>query len=285
MAESSALSLPSGSRRIGLVSGSDAKLARRAAAGDERAFAAIYERYHQELYRYCRAILGDPEDAQDALQGTMASALRSLPGETRSIALRPWLYRVARNEALTLLRRRHPMAEADEALLPPQPAADVAAEARERLRQLVADLSALPERQRSALVMRELSGLSYEQIAEALEISGGAARQVVYEARVALQELEAGRDMECEHVRVAISERDGRVLRGRKIRAHLRGCTPCSDFRLAIEARGSDLQLLAPPLPAVAASGVLTAVLGGASKAGALGSILTGGGGLTGGAL
>ena len=64
----------------------DARLARRAAGGDERAFAAIYRRHHQELYRYCRAILRDPDDAQDALQATMVKALRALPGEPRTIA-------------------------------------------------------------------------------------------------------------------------------------------------------------------------------------------------------
>src|ERR671922_1200993 len=74
--------------------------------GDPRAFEAIFERYHQELYRYCRAILGDADHAQDALQSTMAKALRSLPGEGREIALRPWLYRVAHNEAISILRQR-----------------------------------------------------------------------------------------------------------------------------------------------------------------------------------
>ena len=284
MAESPAFPLPLGGRRIGFVPGSDANLVRRAAAGDERAFAAIYERFHQELYRYCRAILGDPDDAQDALQATMASALRALPGETRTIALRPWLYRVARNEALTIVRRRQSVAELDEAAVPVHPAADVDAESRERLRLLVADLAALPERQRSALVMRELSGLSYDDIAGALEVSGGAARQVVYEARVALQELDEGRTMECDRVRRAISERDGRVLRGRKIRAHLRGCAGCSDFKLGLEARTADLQLIAPPLTAAAASGVLATVAGGGASAGAIGSGLLGGG-LAGGAL
>ena len=87
------------------------------------------------------------------------------PGRIAAIELRPWLYRVARNESISLLRRRRTVAEPDEALLPSQPAADVTFEARERLRTLVADLAALPERQRSALVMRELSGLKYEEIA------------------------------------------------------------------------------------------------------------------------
>ena len=77
----------------------DRGLARGAASGDRRAFEAIFRRHHRELYRYCRAILGDADEAQDALQSTMVKALRALPGERREIALKPWLFRVAHNEA------------------------------------------------------------------------------------------------------------------------------------------------------------------------------------------
>jgi RNA polymerase sigma factor (sigma-70 family) len=276
MAESSAIPL-TGKVPLRLVPRSDARLARLAAAGDERAFAAIYDRYHQEIYRYCRAILGSHHEAQDALQSTMANALRALPGEQREIKLRPWLYRVARNESISLLRRRQPVAESVEDSLPHQLSADAEFESRERLRTLVADLSSLPERQRSALVMRELSGLSHEEIAGVLGISPAGARQVVYETRVALQELEEGRAMECEVVRKALSDGDRRVLRGRRLRAHLRGCRGCADFQAAIETRPGDLGLLAPPLPAVAASGILAALAGGGT-AGVGGGTLAAGG-------
>jgi RNA polymerase sigma factor (sigma-70 family) len=255
----------------------DARLAKLAAAGDERAFAAIYDRYHQEIYRYCFAILGDAHDAQDALQGTMASALRSLPGESRAIELRPWLYRVAHNESISIVRRRQPLAEAQEPDLPREPAVDAVFESRERLRTLVADLATLSERQRSALVMRELSGLSHEQIAAALGTSSGAARQVVYEARQALLELEEGRDMECERVRMALSDGDGRRLRARGVRAHLRGCQGCRDFQAGIDQRAADFELLVPPLGAIAASGVLATVLGGGSAGAGAGGLAAGG--------
>lgn len=259
-----------------LLPRSDARLAKLVAAGDERAFTALYERYHQEIYRYCRAILGDSHEAQDALQNTMASALRALTGETRVIELRPWLYRIAHNESISLVRRRPGTVEAADAELPSQPAADAAFESTLRLRTLVEDLATLPERQRSALVMRELSGLSHDEIAAAMGVSGGAARQAVYEARVALQELEDGRAMQCEGVRKALSDGDGRVLRGRKLRAHLRGCEACRDFQDGIEARSSDLRLLAPPLSAMAASGVLASVLGSGAAAGG-GALVAGG--------
>lgn len=267
---------------------SEANLARLAAGGDQRAFARIYERYHQEIYRYCQAILGDPHEAQDAMHSTMASALRALPSKERAVALRPWLYRVARNEAISILRRRD--TPVDPATLPGggAPTAAEDAEARERLRRLMRDLRALGERHRSALVMRELSGLSYEEIGGALELSPGAARQAVYEARTALQEMSEGRDMDCAEVRRALSDRDGRRLRGRRYRAHLRDCAPCADFQTGIEARREDLAALFPPLPAAAATGVLASLVGteaarngglvGALIGGASGSALVGGG-------
>jgi RNA polymerase sigma factor (sigma-70 family) len=92
---------------------SDERLTRRACGGDERAFAAIFRRYHQPLYRFCLAIVGNPEDAQDALQNTMVKVLRALPGEERTIELKPWLYRIAHNESIDLLRRRRETRELD----------------------------------------------------------------------------------------------------------------------------------------------------------------------------
>src|SRR4051812_21255347 len=93
----------------------DDRLARRAATGDQEAFVVLYRRHHQALYRYCRAILGNNEDAADALQNTMAAALHALPGDRREIAIKPWLYRIAHNESVSLLRRRAPHADLDAA--------------------------------------------------------------------------------------------------------------------------------------------------------------------------
>ena len=257
------------------------RLARRASRGDRAAFEQIFRRHHQELYRYSLAIVHDREDAEDAMQATMAAALRALPGEDRRIDIRPWLFRIAHNESISLLRRRPPD-QLDEASIPEREgeSQEDRLAIRDRLRRLVLDLNGLPERQRAALVMRELSGLSYEEIGEALTCSEGGARQAVYEARTALRELEEGRDMECEAVRRAISERDGRRLRGRKLRAHLNGCDGCSGFAAAIPARRADLGSLCPPLPAAAAGTILTGLLGGgggaATGAGAAG--IAGGG-------
>jgi RNA polymerase sigma factor (sigma-70 family) len=227
-------------------------LGRRAARGERSAFEQIFRQHYQELYRYCLAIVRDRD-----------AALRSLPGESREINLRPWLFRVAHNESISLLRQRRtdPVDQGD---VPEREGASPESQlaTRDRLRRLVVDLQDLPERQRSAIVMRELSGLSYTEIGDALSCSDGGARQFVYEARTALREREEGRSMECDEVRLAISERDGRRLRGRKLRAHLSECDGCRGFAAAIATRRADLQSLCPPLPAVAAGTMLTGLLG-----------------------
>jgi RNA polymerase sigma factor (sigma-70 family) len=259
----------------------DDRLFRLAAAGDQRAFEVIYERHYQALYRYCRSIVGNAEDAADALQSTMVSALRGLAGERRQIAVRPWLFRIAHNESITVLRKRQSHAALDDAFDLEAPAHDP--NVRQRLDQLVADLQQLPDGQRGALVMHELSGLRYKAIGEALGTSEQHAKQLVYEARTALHDMEKGRGMECEEIRRAISENDGRVMRGRRIRAHLRACSDCSGFAELIGTRQRDLAAIAPPLPAALAAGLLHNLLGGgASSGGAVAAASSGGGGLGG---
>jgi RNA polymerase sigma factor (sigma-70 family) len=257
---------------------SDERLTRRAVGGDERAFAAIFRRYHQSLYRFCLAIVGNPEDAQDALQNTMIKVLRALPGEERQIELKPWLYRIAHNESIDLLRRRRESSELDvEQVAPGYGIADDV-EARERLRRLFTDLKELPERQREVLVMRELGGLDFEEIGTALETSDAVARQTLYEARQSLRQMEEGREMSCETVMRALSDGDGRVTRRRDVRAHLRSCAVCRGFRDEIKSRERDLAALSP-LPAVAAAGMLQGLLGGSSAAGGGGLAAALGGG------
>lgn len=258
---------------------SDERLTRRAVGGDERAFSAIFRRYHQPLYRFCLAIVGNPEDAQDALQNTMIKVLRALPGEEREIDLKPWLYRIAHNEAIDLLRRRRETAPLDvEQVAPGYGLVDDAA-TRERLERLLADLRELPERQREVLVMRELSGFSFEEIGSTLDTSSAVARQTLYEARLSLRQMEEGREMLCDSVTRALSDGDGRVTRRRDVRAHLRACSDCRRFRDEIKGRRQEFAALSP-LPAAAAAGMLQGLVGGsgaASSGGGLAAALGGG--------
>jgi RNA polymerase sigma factor (sigma-70 family) len=241
---------------------SDDRLARLAAQGNDKAFAVIFERHHQALYRYCRSILVSPEDSADALQNAMTSAFEAIGGERRELRIKPWLYRIAHNESISFLRRRRSHEDFDAVTNLSGPSLEAEVNGNARIRELVSDLRELPERQRGALLMRELNGLDYGEIAQALSVSAAAAKQAVYEARTALHEIKEGREMDCEAVRLRISENDGRLLRGRKVRSHLRACEGCCGFEATIKARRRDLAALAPPLPAGAAAALLSAILG-----------------------
>jgi RNA polymerase sigma factor (sigma-70 family) len=243
------------------------RLARRAARGDRDAFTAIFRRFQPDLYRYCVAILGNPEDAQDALQNTMVKALGTLPGERREIELKPWLYRVAHNESIELIRRRRQSVSLDEHQLPPGVTLAEEVETRQQLRQLLVDVGELPERQRGALVMREAGGLKFEEIGAALGTTPAVARQTVYEARLGLREMEAGRNMECTAVTKALSDGDRRVRRRRDLSAHLKACADCRVFAEGIDSRRHALASISPlPVPVAAA---LLSTLGGGGGAGA----------------
>jgi len=259
---------------------SDERLAHLVGEASEQAFAALYERHHQALYRYCRSIVRDDTDAQDVLQSAWTRALVALRRRQRDAPVRPWLYRIVHNEAISLLRRRGRQAEQPASEADRVPSAEDRAIDRERFASLLADLRELPERPRGALLMRELSGLSHEEIAVALDTSVAAAKQCIYEARRDLAELAAGRAAACDDICRRISDGDRRVLRGRRVSAHLRDCPSCAAFASTIDRRGAALHALAPWLPAVAATAALDEVLraGAGAGAGAAGTAAAAGG-------
>jgi RNA polymerase sigma factor (sigma-70 family) len=256
----------------------DERLARQVER-DDHAFVTIYERHHQTLYRYCRALLRDETDAQDAAQSTWTRALIALRRGKRDAPLMPWLFRIAHNESISQVRRRgrqRPTAESGD----PGPLADQHGESasaeeqaidRERFTQLLDDLHELPDQARGALLMRELGGLSHDEIATSLGTSVGGAKQSILEARRGLQEFAAGRALICDEVTRRVSDGDRRTLRGRQIRAHLRVCEPCSAFAASIDGRRRTLRAFAPTLAAPAAAAGLAHALGagGASAGGA----------------
>lgn len=240
----------------------DEQLARLIATGDREAFAALYDRYLPALVRYCRGILLVREDAEDAAQNAMVAALRALPTRPPQLALRAWLYRVAHNEAISLMRRRHQHEPLERAAEIPGTDIGETAAVRARLRQLVSDLRSLPERQRGALVMRELCGLGYDEIAGALGSSEGTAMQTVFEARSALMHCESGRTLGCEGVQRIISDGDRRSLRARRVRAHMRSCDGCRAFEMSVSTRTRDLSVLVPIAAGKAAIAALLGALG-----------------------
>jgi RNA polymerase sigma factor (sigma-70 family) len=265
---------------------SDERLAELAGMGHTDAFETLYGRYRDSLARYCRSILRDPDDAKDALQNTMLSVLNALRVNSPNGPVRPWIYRIAHNESISIIRRRRPHEQLSYET-PDRTDVEHIHFARDRLGALLLDLRSLPERQRGALVMRELGGLEYDEIGSALRTTAVSARKAVFEARVALHDLEAARDTACVEIRRRISDGDGRVLRARGVRGHLRGCASCSAFEQGLRERRRTFALI-PVFPMISAGALLGIALpggGGGSTSGlalggsaAGGSVLGGGG-------
>ena len=141
-------------------------------------------------------------------------------------------------------------------------------EDRERLALLRADLRDLPERQRSALVLRELSGLSHEEIAVVLDSSARAVKQTIFEARAGLHECAEGRTMLCADVQRALSDGDGRVLRGRRMRAHVRSCRACRAVQDRARPASGRPRRAGAGLPATAGAALLAHLLPGQPRPG-----------------
>src|SRR5206468_5832637 len=139
--------------------------------GHSGAFEALVSRYHARLLAFCRHMLGSKEDAEDVLQEVFAAAYNAMLGDDRDINVRPWLYRIARNRSLNHLRRAQAIGVDSMDVHFSEHGATTAdkVHGREEFRLLIEDVQTLAETQRTALLLREIDALSYEQIAEAME--------------------------------------------------------------------------------------------------------------------
>jgi RNA polymerase sigma-70 factor, ECF subfamily len=164
-------------------------------SGDDRAFDAIHDRYVQRLTGYARQMLGGAHhDAEEVVQDAFIRALSALRADDRDMAVKPWLYTIVRNRALDALRRP---ARTSDLELHARVLRDASADPHDRvvraeeLRDLVTELKRLPERQRTALVMHELGGVSHEGIARRLDVSTGGSKALVCRARSGLGKVRA----------------------------------------------------------------------------------------------
>ena len=114
-----------------------------------------------------------------------------------------------------------------------------------------------------------------------LDLSPAAVKQAIFEARTALFSCREGREMACHDVRRMLSDGDGRILRGRGVRAHLRSCPDCRRFKSDLEHRPAALRMLAPPLPTAGAATLLSQLLGGPTAIKLLACVAIAGGGTT----
>jgi RNA polymerase sigma factor (sigma-70 family) len=288
--EASALQAPVGLARISLGASllrlrSDDQLLALFRAGNDEAFRVIHDRYHQRLFAYSRQMLsGSRQDAEDALQDVFIRAYAALRSSDRPVALKAWLYRVAHNRCVDQLRRPLPP-PADVFDVSRGPLADplTETERRDDLQRLVADVRRLPEQQRSVLLMRELEGLSYAQLSDALEVSVPAVKSLLVRARMGLVEAVEARETACTEIRHDLTLAHGRGVRATgRARRHLRDCEGCRDYRRDLRRVQRSFAALTPgaagPLGLLAKLGIGS---GGASGgAGAAGGGAVAGGGL-----
>lgn len=170
--------------RLILETASDERLVALARGGDERAFAVIVARYRGPLRRQCRRYLS-PASADDALQQTFINAHAALVAGNPPLALKPWLYRIARNAALNLARVPQGEPIPDELTEPDE--LDDVIQRRERLDRMVGAVRALPASQRQVIVRHAFDGDSHETIAADLGVSTGAIRMLAHRARGTLR--------------------------------------------------------------------------------------------------
>ena len=272
----------------------DDGLVARVRAGDETAFATIYERYHGKLLAFCRHMVGSREEAEDVLQHTFASAYRALCRTEEPVALRPWLYTIARNRCLSTLRARVPETDLDGADGELRTFDGLAAEVHRRseLRDLVHDLKTLPEEQRAALVLFELGDHSHEEIAHVLGVRREKVKALVFQAREGLMRARRGRDASCHEIREQLAISRGSASKRSLERMHVDRCPACAAYAADVRRQRAALAAVLPVLPSVGLkSSVLGSILGGGGLAAAGGgaagggaAVVTGAGGASAGA-
>jgi RNA polymerase sigma factor (sigma-70 family) len=257
--------------------------------GHHGAFEALVQRYQPRLLAFCRHMLGSQEDAEDVLQEVFTAAFNAIRADDRAINARPWLYRIARNRSLNHLRRPQPAGQDSMDIFERDGGATTAdtVHKREEFRQIVADVHELPETQRTALLLREIDALSYDQIAEAMDTTIPSVKSLLVRARVSLAEAAESRLLTCAEVRLELGQvAEGLARTTAPVRRHLKSCDRCRTFRVELRKTSRALAAVYPigPLIFLKKLWVAKAGMGGAGAAGAAasGGAAAGGSGVAG---
>src|SRR4051794_15712456 len=257
--------------------------------GNQAAFEALVQRYESRLLAFCRHMLASREDAEDVLQEVFTASYNAMLADNRPINARPWLYRIARNRCLNHLRRPVPVGHDSMDIFERdggQTTSDTVHK-REEFRQIVSDVQDLPESQRTALLLREIDALSYDQIAEAMETTIPSVKSLLVRARVSLAEAAEARLLSCAEVRVELGKAaEGLERTTAPVRRHLRTCERCRTFRSELRKTTKALAAIYPIGPLVLLKklvfGKLIFSSGGAAGGGAAGGGAAGAGAIGG---
>ena len=259
---------------------SDERLIALIRRGNHHAFEALVARYQSRLLAFCRHMLSSREDAEDVLQEVFAAAFNAMLADDREINVRPWLYRIARNRSLNHLRRTQAvgMDSMDVHLSEGGLTTADKVHKREEFRLLIADVQDLPETQRTALLLREIDALSYDQIAEAMETTVPSVKSLLVRARVSLAEAAEARLLSCDEVRNELGEvAEGLTRTSAPVRRHLRTCDRCTAFRKQLRSTNKALAALYPVGPLLLLKKLVLTHLGTTAAAGGGTAAATGG--------
>lgn len=255
--------MPSGTGEINLV--------RAAAAGDGPAFASLYEAYERRIFNYLLRLLGDRHEAEDATQDAFIKVMAKLPDlDLDDLQFGPYLYTAARNAGYDVIAKRKRT----------EPTGAVPEEAESPYRGQLSDLEIdperaalassqdsavraanerLPERQREVLSLRELDGMSYDEIGTVMEMKPNAVAQLISRARIGLRkEMRVGAaasvafaSPECDQAHGALACRqDGQSLDDAWLDEHLAGCANCRVAAEEMAEAGVSYRAWAPVVPA-----------------------------------
>jgi RNA polymerase sigma factor (sigma-70 family) len=263
---------------------SDERLIALTRRGQLGAFEALVQRYQPRLLAFCRHMLGSQEDAEDVLQEVFTAAFNAIRADDRHINARPWLYRIARNRSLNHLRRPQPSGQDSMDIFERDGGATTAdtVHKREEFRQIVADVHELPETQRTALLLREIDALSYDQIAETMDTTVPSVKSLLVRARVSLAEAAEARLLTCAEVRIELGQvAEGLTRTTAPVRRHVKGCDRCRTFRAELRKTTRALAAIYPLGPLVFLKKLWMAKAG-VGGAGAAGAAASGGGGAAG---
>jgi RNA polymerase sigma factor (sigma-70 family) len=269
---------------------SDEQLIELTRKGQHGAFETLVQRYQSRLLAFCRHMLNSTEDAEDVLQEVFAASFNAMIADTRPINARPWLYRIARNRCLNHLRRPTSAGQDSMDVFERDGGATTAdtVHKREEFRQIVADVQDLPETQRTALLLREIDALSYDDIAAAMDTTVPSVKSLLVRARVSLAEAAEARLLTCAEVRLELGQvAEGLAKSSAPVRRHLKGCERCRVFKGELRRANRALAAVYPLGPLVIVKKFLAAKVGmgaGASTAGAGAGSGSSGAGFAGGA-
>jgi RNA polymerase sigma factor (sigma-70 family) len=264
---------------------SDEKLIALTRRGQQAAFETLFSRYHSRLLAFCRHMLGSKEDAEDVLQEVFAAAFNAILADERAINVRPWLYRIARNRSLNHLRRASAIGVDSMDIHFAEGGISTGEKVlrRESFRQLIGDVQKLPETQRTALLLREIDALSYEQISQAMETTVPSVKSLLVRARISLAEAAEARQLSCSEVRIKLGEAaEGLIKLDAPERRHLRDCDRCRAFRKHLKDNNHALAAILPVGPLLLLKKLVLTKFGSTASAG--GAHAVGAGGATAGA-